>query len=271
MFRTMSALAVLLCLSLPAGCAAARADDRSPRLVWVNAFAVAHPDYRVVHEKIPQPTHHDDRSVEFPLEARWPNPTLTVDSRGRRDAILRPAPQGGIKVPQTTAWKLTDLLQAVGHSSGHQDVTAAAKLLKDLQDADVRVLAVVEFTKPLPEDNVRALWPSQIDVGLFSPAQPLPLAWDSSGHCDSRGFDACRLGVKDSLAGEFAAWVNLLTPEDQEALNSFGLDLPTLQMSAQQGLYYGMVLNAYPERLLPLTETSEIASVRIADVALVEQ
>jgi hypothetical protein len=266
----MSALAVLLSLSLPSGCDVARADDRSPRLVWVNAFAVAHPDYRVIHEKIPRPR-HDGRSIEIPLEARWPNPTLTMDTRGRRDALLRATPQGGIEAPQTTPWKLTDLLRAVGHSDGRQDVAPAATLLKSLRDADVRVLAVVEFAKPLREDDVRVLWPYQIDVGLFSPAQPMPAAWDYSGHCDARGFDACELGVENSLAGEFAAWVATLTPEDQQALNSFGLDLPTLEASAQQGVYHGMVLNAYPERVLPLTESSEIASVRIADVALVEQ
>ncbi|MEW1843028.1 hypothetical protein AB0392_34240 [Nonomuraea angiospora] len=63
----------------------------------------------------------------------------------------------------------------------------------------------------------------------------------------------------------------LLTSEDQQALSSFGLGPAAFEASAQQGVYHGMVLNAYPERLLPLTEASEIASVRIANVALVDQ
>ncbi|MEW1843029.1 hypothetical protein AB0392_34245 [Nonomuraea angiospora] len=70
--------------------------------------------------------------------------------------------------------------------------------MKTLRDADIRVLAVVEFARPLPEDEVRALWPFQIDVGLFSPAQPMPVAWDYSGRCDAQGFDACKLGVGKS-------------------------------------------------------------------------
>ncbi|MGV9384513.1 hypothetical protein ACWDRB_52465 [Nonomuraea sp. NPDC003707] len=273
--RTTSVIAFLMCLSLPAGCTVdvdeGRTDDRARRIVWVNALAVANPDYRVIHEKIQRPERRDSRSIDIQLEARWPIPGVTLPTRGRRDAVLTGTRLGGVEAPRLTSWRLTELLQGLGSGDGQKDVKEAASRLEALKGAEVRVLAVIEFKKPLPERDVRIIWPYQIDVGLFSPGRPMPISWDQSGYCDSRGFDACKLGIKDSLAKEFSEWVGMLTSADRTALDSFGLDLAELEESAQRGLYHGMILNAYPERVIPLTKLPEILSVKIADVALAGQ
>jgi hypothetical protein len=239
-------------------------------VVWVNAVAVANPDYRVIHESQGEYRRVHDQSISFLIEPRWPAPAPSKEF-GRHLLTLGLSPEEGLQNPLLRPWHLTGILNSVDGQNGEtRDVGEAASLLKSLENAEVRTSVVVELKEPLTEDEVKKIWPYQVDVALLSPAGPggKSISWDYAGFCDSRGFKTCQMEGGSSLVGEFRHWVSMLRSGDGTGLFSLGLNLVDLQNSAQDGLYYGFILNAYPERVRRIIEDPRVWSVHVADVAL---
>ncbi|MEV4565057.1 hypothetical protein AB0K12_14915 [Nonomuraea sp. NPDC049419] len=253
-----------LLLVLATGCTTA-ADRRA--LVWVNALAVARPDYHVVHEEQLLKRHQleDDEAVRVIVEPRWANWSHT-EVFGRRTLELRDGHISGAELP---GWKLTGAIRAL--SGAGDDRHLVLKRLDALAEVeDVKVTVVVGFKKPMRENDVRHLWEKVPDVALFSPPEPdgLPTSWDYSGYCHARGFDDCDPDVRSSLTSSFRLWTSLLRESDREALAAFGVDLDDVRMRAEQGLWYGMITTAWPEDVKEMVEDPRVGSFAIGQVAL---
>ncbi|MEU4403140.1 hypothetical protein AB0F88_01370 [Streptosporangium sp. NPDC023963] len=266
----LAVMAVALALVMPGCVATDRAPDLSmrPRLVWLNAFAVANPDFRVIHERQVKGEGESSEAVQMLVEPRWPSPSFSEQYARYQLEITRTS-SGKFDTPRLYPWRMTEILRRFWREGSETDSEDAASLLKGLDGAAVRVSAVVELVQPMSEADVKKIWPYQIDVALLSPAGPgNPLSWDQSGYCSSRGFDTCKSDVKDSLMSEFQHWVSFLEADDEVALGAFGLSLGELQRRSQEGRYYGFILNAYPSRIRSIVGDEKIRSIQVADVSM---
>ncbi|MGW0803281.1 hypothetical protein [Nonomuraea sp. NPDC002799] len=242
-------------------------------LVWVNALAVSRPDYAVAHDErlLSRAWNEHGEIVRVPLEPRWPRRS-SDEIFGRQDVEMQYSSDGSVSVPRLREWKLTESIHALLSKPDHPRLTKeAADLLGKLPHIeDLRVTLVVGFKNPMREEDVHKVWPSIPDVALLSPPRDehLPISWDYSGFCDARGFDDCNPDIRTSLTSSFRQWVELLQPQDEEALDSFGLDLPELKKRAADGLWYGMILNTTPERAGAVVKDSRISVISVGQVAL---
>ncbi|MFB4266816.1 hypothetical protein [Nonomuraea sp. GTA35] len=274
--RALAVSALLLACLTSAGCSAGTTPQSVDRrsLVWVNALAVARPDYHVVHEEQllsrARPEHRD--AVRVVVEPRWPTWSHT-EVFGRQVLELRPNEDGDVSLPDLPAWNLTEAIHALSFDAeAREQVTAEAEARLDelAQAKDLKVTIVVGFTEPLQEGEVRQLWKKIPDVGLFSPPTHgggLPISWDYSGHCNARGFDDCNPDIRDSLTSAFRKWTGLLQTEDESTLTSFGIDPGELRNSAAAGLWYGMISTTWLEHAKTLFGDPRVNVIQVGQVA----
>jgi len=243
-------------------------------LVWINALAASRPDYRMLHEKVPlsQAWDRSSDTARVTVEPRWASKS-SAEIFGRFDLEIKPATRSNVTVPRLMDWGLTEAIRALDNELDHRETTKKAiNLLNKLaRIEDSRVALVVGFKKPLREEEVRKIWQPIPDVAIFSPPRKdgfLPISWDYSGYCNARGFDDCKPDIRSSLTSSFRRWVELLKAEDKEALESFGLNLPELKRRAADGLWYGMVLNAWTSHVEAIARDPRVGVIVVGQAAL---
>ncbi|SDJ06202.1 hypothetical protein [Nonomuraea jiangxiensis] len=276
MARALALSVLLLACLTSGGCTADTTPQGIDRraLIWVNALAVARPDYQVVHEEqLLSRAYREHRdTVRVAVEPRWPGWSHS-EVFGRQNLELRLTPDGHVSMPVLRHWRLTDAIQVPFSSAETQAQTteeAVARLEELARVEDLKVTVVVGFKKPLQESEVRQVWKMIPDVGLFSPpvnSGGLPISWDYSGYCNARGLDDCNPDIRDSLTSVFRSWTDELTTEDGAALASFGLNLPELRTRAAQGLWYGMIGTTWPDHVTTIVKDPRVSVVEIAQVA----
>ncbi|MEV0995745.1 hypothetical protein [Nonomuraea sp. NPDC050202] len=170
--------ALLLACLTSAGCSAGTIPQSVDRrsLVWVNALAVARPDYHVVHEEqLPSRSRLEHRdAVRVVVEPRWPTWSHT-EVFGRQVLELRPHEGGDVSLPDLPAWNLTEAIHALSFDAeAREQATAEAEARLDelAQVKDLKVTIVVGFTEPLQESEVRQLWKG-FRTSACSPRPPM--------------------------------------------------------------------------------------------------
>ncbi|MGR6919799.1 hypothetical protein ACU635_36675 [[Actinomadura] parvosata] len=213
----------------------------------------------------------DSGTARVSVEPRWASKS-SAEIFGRFDLDIGPVAGGEVPTPLLRDWQLTEAIWALDGETDHGRLTTeTVDRLKEIAHIeDSRVELVVGFKKPLREDEVKRIWQPIPDVAFFSPPRDghLPISWDYSGYCDARGFDDCNPDIRSSLMSGFRRWVGLLKPDDDEALDSFGIELSELKRRAADGLWYGMVLNAWVSRVEAIAKDSRVGVVLIGQAAL---
>ncbi|WP_371785296.1 hypothetical protein [Streptosporangium subroseum] len=245
------------------------ANDRL-KLVILNGFAVANPDYQVDFLQMKSAGLIDQRitrvgsEMEIPviLEARsnqsfswgkWIQAEITVERSGRIDT------------PRLGVWELTKLLTGANGILGKFD-SANLGNLSSLQSLQV----VIWLQSPINENELLGILPkaAHLDMVLLSPGSNdrKPIGWDAQEDCTLRGMGICR--SDRTLTGQFKRWVSLLTKNDEQTLNWLGLDLRELRSRAMEGKIYGAVLTLPPADSIEIQLQPIIAWTRIVDAQL---
>ncbi|MDA0637387.1 hypothetical protein OUY22_28620 [Nonomuraea sp. MCN248] len=266
---------MVACL-VAAGCSPGANSESTDRkaLVWINALAVARPDYRVVHEenmlsgvwKTPGDT------VRVVVEPRWPSRWFK-EVLGRQDLEIRTAPDGSAVIPRLRSWRLSEAIRELGQAPDRaRATTKALDALDGLARAgDTRVMLVVGFAHPMSESEALKISASHPEVAFFSPLRGnggLPISWDRSGYCRSRGFDDCDPAVRASLTSGFRRWAELLTPQDAALLAPFELGLSEVKERAVAGLWHGAIYNVWSERAREIVEDPRVGLAVIGHTEL---
>ncbi|MFI6596243.1 hypothetical protein ACIBHX_08345 [Nonomuraea sp. NPDC050536] len=130
--------------------------------------------------------------------------------------------------------------------------------------SDLRALAVVEFVKPLNDQEMRAFngyCPTSV-VYEHRPSD-MPITWGDTTWDRGPVGDGCEWRLRN-----FRAWVNVLQDSDQANLSSFGLSLDRLRKAASDGLAYAYVDNLTSiAKLRKIIEDPRVKTVRLADAA----
>lgn len=261
------------CLVL-AGCSpGASADDADRRaILWTNALAVSRPDYRVVHEENRLAQGEHDEAVRVVVEPRWPRPSPT-EVFGRQDLEIRTAPDGSAVVPRLRDWRLGEVIREVGQVPDPAETTRRARgaLDKLTKAGELRVALVVGFVAPMSEREALQISAAHPEVVFLSPLRAdggLPMSWDHSPFCGSRGFDDCDPAARGSLTSGFRRWVGLLKAEDADVLTPFGLGLAELKERAAEGLWHGAIYNVWPERAREIVEDPRVGVAAVGQAVL---
>lgn len=160
------------------------------------------------------------------------------------------------KTPLTTA--LSDL------GTGIRAKDDVRKVLARLP-SDLRALAVVEFAKPLTDQEMRNfhdVCPTSVVYEHRPSDVPITwgdITWDRGPTEDSK----CGGSLKN-----LRAWVKILQESDQANLGSFGLSLARLRKAAADGLAYAYV-DDYTSiaELRKIIEDPRVRTIRLADAA----
>ncbi|MGW3367334.1 hypothetical protein ACWDOR_30820 [Streptosporangium canum] len=236
-------------------------------LVLKNALAVANPDYEVnfdftAHGPIPV---SEGRAIPVVIEAQ--GGVLDAPEIRWRDRILL-ASSGDLQIPDMPDWGMTFSLEKVEQVSGLEMRGATDALLSDLPSS-VMVRAVVRLKKPLREELMEGIWPSNIDVILLSPeeASGKRISWDGKPvGCESRGFKTCDDSLHHPISPvhQFRRWVGSLRQEDDALLHEFGLDLARLRTVGDRGEVFGFAVTGAPDTVRALFKDPRVDKVEIA-------
>ncbi|TQS24769.1 hypothetical protein [Microbispora sp. KK1-11] len=154
--------------------------------------------------------------------------------------------------------------------TGNQPKEDSRKVLARLPEG-LNALAVVEFAKPLTNDELAAFtarYKSHADKVVFERRpRSIPITWGGPTMWDRApmpGSDA--EPIKSDLA-KFRRWVGILKDYDDDNLHDFDLSLARLRKAANDGLVYAYVdSSATIGELRKIIEDPLVRTVRVADV-----
>ncbi len=236
-------------------------------LVLKNALAVANPDYEVDFDftargpiSVPE-----GRAIPVVIEAQ--GGVLDAPEIRWRDRILLTS-SGDLRIPDMPDWGMTFSLEKIEQASGLKTRGTTDALLSGLPSG-VMVRAVVGLKKPLREELMEGIWPSNIDVILLSPEEAFGkrISWDGKPvGCESRGFKTCGDSLHHPISPvrQFQRWVGSLRQEDDALLHEFGLDLARLRAVGDRGEVFGFAVTGAPDTVRALFKDPRVARVEIA-------
>ncbi|MEU8379909.1 hypothetical protein [Streptosporangium sp. NPDC048865] len=277
-FATFVALAVIAVLNHAhdSNCyrLSAAESDRA-RLVFVNSFSIANPDYQVNFADFgtaPLARQNDfgtcQNEIGFPVEARTP---YSVSSGKAWEAKIVLKYDGSLEVPRVRDWTLGLLSRRVGHSSPElRRKTSEVHDIAERMGDDVEVQAMVSLKKPITEMQAKDLLPDTtgyFDLIFLSPGdiRSKPVTWDFTP-CEHRKISNC--GKGQSLIDAFRRWVSLLEDRDSTALAEFGLQLADLRAHADEGNVYGFIVSGKAGDVKSLFARSEVEWAQIVNLQM---